>query len=64
MRTAVDEQLVEEAKRYALRYTCECCVHFTSDKGECSLEYPNEAHREVPLTVGASVVFCKEFDLV
>jgi len=64
MRTPIDEQLLEEISGYALRYTCEACGHFDATLGDCSLGYPNGAHRHQPLVVGAQLIFCKEFDLV
>ena len=64
MRTLVDEQLLEESSRYALRYTCETCVHYDATGSNCSLGYPNGMHRLVPLRAGKHLTFCKEFDLV
>jgi hypothetical protein len=64
MRTPIDEQLLEETSRYALKYTCEACAHFNVVDGSCSLGYPNGGHRLVPLQLGKKLTFCKEFTLV
>ncbi len=59
----VDERMASEMKRFALVYTCERCAQFDPDSGRCSFGYPNEAHRERPVEVGAELVFCKQFEL-
>lgn len=64
MRTPVDPQLREEAQRFQLRFTCEHCVHFDSERRACANEYPTRAHLNVDLEHSVSLEFCKEFELV
>jgi hypothetical protein len=64
MRTLVDDQLVEQAATFRLRYGCEHCAHFATGSEACSLGYPNDMHREQLLRSGTKITFCKEFDLV
>ena len=63
MRTLVDERLIEESARFALRHRCDDCVHFDGER--CGDAWPTEAHR-LPLAQlrpgDAVVVFCKEFE--
>jgi hypothetical protein len=60
MKTAVDARLLEEAKRFRLRHTCDDCVYFA--ESACIHGYPTAEHR-VPLELGREVVFCKELEL-
>ena len=58
-----EQQLRQEAVRFALRYTCEDCVYFLPDGPPghgCVHGYPNGEHlrRE-----RGPIVFCKEFEL-
>jgi len=63
MKTAVDERLNVEARRFALRFTCEHCAHFDAGSGTCANGYPTEPHRGVDLGARAEILFCKEFEL-
>lgn len=62
MITRVDERLREEARRFRLVFSCRDCAHFDDARAECSLGFPNEAHRS-PELAGERVVFCKAFEL-
>lgn len=59
----VDDRFRAEAKRFALRFTCESCAYFDEDRGVCSHAFPNEAHRRIELERMVEVTFCKEFEL-
>jgi hypothetical protein len=73
MQTRVDAKLRLEARHFALRFTCEHCVHFANPAsgdaaaspkvGCCSLGYPILPHHEVDLERVESLAFCKEFEL-
>ena len=61
MKTIVDAQLRDEAKRFLLRYRCDDCAHFDAEGARCVHGYPTEEHRR---GIDADViVFCKEFEL-
>jgi hypothetical protein len=61
MRTNVDDQLREEAQRFAFRFSCEDCAHFDASASHCSLAYPPAPRRDaLRLT---HLELCKEFDL-
>jgi hypothetical protein len=62
MRLPVDAQFLHEVERFALRFTCECCVHFVTSAGLCGNGWPTADHIRVPLP-GERVVFCKEFEV-
>ena len=64
MKTLVDERLVDEARRYRLRFCCEDCAYVDPTTLACSEEYPNEAHRGVELQRVTAVFFCKRFELL
>lgn len=64
MITRVDATLVREVAQFALRFTCESCAHFDTDGRACANGYPAEPHRSTALRPGASLWFCKEFELV
>jgi len=64
VRTLIDARLRSEAKRFALRYTCEDCAHFVAERGACANGYPTRAHLGVELEAADSLEFCKEFELV
>ena len=59
MKTVVDERLVDECARFALRHRCEDCAHFDGER--CGDAWPTEPHR-LPIVRDAIVVFCKEFE--
>jgi hypothetical protein len=64
VRTLIDAQLRDEAKRFELRFTCEHCAHFAADRRACANEYPTHAHLGVDLEARENLEFCKEFELV
>jgi hypothetical protein len=65
------DQLVDEARRFALRSACRDCAHWSERRGECRHGWPDEGQRRWPLdapdpATGArphDVAFCKEFEL-
>ena len=63
MRTLLDAPTRAEFATYQLAFTCERCAQFDEPTGRCSLEYPNEEHRDADLRDRTEIVFCKEFEL-
>jgi hypothetical protein len=66
MKTPVDARLTTEAARFALRFACDDCVHFSSERDPtCGHGWPVRLRRRElePSESGASVAFCKEFEL-
>jgi hypothetical protein len=61
MMTRVDERLLDEAARFALRFACEDCVHFDASTERCSLSYPAAPRRDA-LRRG-HLELCKSFEL-
>ncbi|GAC1361751.1 MAG: hypothetical protein NVSMB47_14030 [Polyangiales bacterium] len=56
-------RLLDEMSRFALRYTCDDCVHFVErDGGRCAEGWPLGARRARPLHDGAELEFCKAFE--
>jgi hypothetical protein len=49
-----------------LRFTCEHCTYFDSEREVCSHGYPNAAHREAHFAADVEVelIFCKDFELL
>jgi len=62
MISRVDEQLLREAREYALRFTCDTCIHFEDDSNSCEHGYPTEPHR-VRLELVRELSFCKDYEL-
>jgi hypothetical protein len=71
MRSRVDEQLRREVREFALRFTCDTCIHFEDDPGvqdapntshSCEHGYPTEPHR-VRLELVTELSFCKDYEL-
>jgi hypothetical protein len=54
-------EFLDEAERFALRSSCGDCLHQAAG-GACALEWPNDDQRQWP-PAGATVSFCKEFEL-
>jgi hypothetical protein len=57
---------VAQRARFALRFTCEHCVHFQAEHERCTHGYPTEVHRAARYEQAAEetdLVFCKDFDL-
>jgi len=75
VRTKVDLRLVDEARRFALRFACEDCAHFVTPPpgaplpkaplspadGRCAHGYPLAPRRDA--MAAADISFCKEFDV-
>jgi hypothetical protein len=73
MRTRVDSVLRDEARRFALRFACEDCVHWNATgnvtavvtagatAGVCGNGWPEGVARDA--LAGDEVAFCKEFEL-
>lgn len=58
-------QFREERLRYALRFCCEDCEHFTPSKQGCSFGFPLERHLSQRYeSPDAALLFCKDFALV
>ena len=59
-------RFVDEAERFALRYTCEDCGHFDLVRQRCHHEWPTDQHRRLPdpaSAIGGELWFCKEFEV-
>lgn len=63
MLSVVDEELVEQARRFALCFTCETCAHFEPEAQRCGNGYPTEPHRAIALERVNELSFCKEYEL-
>ena len=63
MNTKVDERLRREARQFALRFTCEVCLHFDAQLSECANGYPTEPHRARDLDSLRQLVFCKMYEM-
>ncbi len=61
MRTPVDSRLLDEAARFAFRFSCDDCAHFDADRERCSLGYPAAPRRDA--LERAHLELCKDFDL-
>jgi hypothetical protein len=65
---ALTDQLLDEARRFALRSACRDCFYWR--RGACAHDWPDEGQRRWPLDAPgpdgarpADVAFCKEFEL-
>jgi hypothetical protein len=63
VKTVVDDRLLEEAERFALRFACEDCAHFDGGGERCLHAFPTAPHRRALLRPGSVLSFCKEFEL-
>ncbi len=63
MKTVVDLRMLDEAAKARFRFACDHCAHFQERAARCAHGYPTAPHRPGPLTAGAVIVFCKEFEL-
>jgi hypothetical protein len=64
VKTAVDERLVGEAARFELRFACEDCAHFATERTPtCGNGWPLVLRRADVEATGSDVSFCKEFEL-
>jgi hypothetical protein len=63
----VDGVLRDEARRFALRFACEDCVHWNvtvaagATAGVCGNGWPERVAKDA--LAGDEVAFCKEFEL-
>ena len=65
MRIRQDSEFRLEAARFALRFTCESCALFDSERERCAHGFPTEEHRsERYRDPAADVMFCKEWESV
>jgi hypothetical protein len=62
MRTRVSLELLDESRRFELRWACEHCAHFDARADACSNGWPTRDHRERGLREGGEIAFCKEFE--
>jgi hypothetical protein len=63
MITQVDPELVEESRKFRLCFTCDACIHFEADAGECAHGYPTAPHRGIDPSQVSELAFCKDFEL-
>jgi hypothetical protein len=63
VRLPVDPAFLGEANRFALRFTCDACLHFLPATGTCAHFWPNAEHKTLS-PAATVVVFCKEFELL
>jgi hypothetical protein len=63
MKSRVDPRFREEARRYALCYTCEHCAHYDPERERCGNGYPTDPHRRRDLKDVRELLFCKQFEL-
>ncbi|MEZ4256326.1 MAG: hypothetical protein R3A78_11565 [Polyangiales bacterium] len=61
MRTVCDATFRAEAERFRLRFTCDDCALFDSERDRCAHGFPIDEHR--PAKDAEYIVFCKEFAL-
>jgi hypothetical protein len=64
MITVIDERLHSDIQVYALKYSCENCIHFEQQRGGCSLGFVPGPHRARAIEPGDTIVFCKTFELL
>ena len=63
MHSPRDVRFDEEASRFGLVYTCECCACFDAPALRCAHEWPTTLHRLARYAAPTvDVVFCKEFE--
>lgn len=70
MKFPLTEELLDEAKRYALRSSCQHCLFFVAEESRCAHGWPDEGESRWPLDKPDEdgkqptwVAFCKEFEL-
>ena len=70
MKFPLTAQLVDEARRFALRSACRDCLFWRARAGECLHGWPDEGQRRWPLDAAnedgkppTEAAFCKEFEL-
>lgn len=65
MRTRVTLRLLDEMKRFDLRWTCDDCAYLVEAPGEavCAHGWPGLFRRDaLPLGPDDALSFCKEFE--
>jgi hypothetical protein len=63
MLTRVDDEFRDQARRFALRFGCESCIHFDAEGQSCSNGYRTTAHSRLDLDSIRWLLFCKMFEL-
>ena len=70
MKFPLTEQLLDEARRFALRSACCDCFYWRPVQSVCAHGWPDEGQRRWPLDAPnpdgsqpTEVAFCKEFEL-
>jgi hypothetical protein len=63
VRLPVDGRFIAETEAFALRFTCDDCLHYLAESGRCAHFWPNAEHQGLP-EPGQFVVFCKEFEVL
>ncbi len=65
MRFELNQEFLDELRRFNLCYHCEHCVHFDPETSACVHGYPTRDHRSSSEAEGqGELVFCKEFELI
>jgi hypothetical protein len=57
----VDARLLDEAARFAFRFSCDDCAHFDERRERCSLGYPAAPRRDALAT--PHLELCKDYEL-
>ncbi len=63
MKQAIDDELLEQARVFDLKFACQDCAHFDASHDLCVHGYtdrPTQADLRRP---GGNLAFCKEFEL-
>ena len=63
LRHRVDQELLEQASTFSLRFACPDCVHFNAERVLCVHGYVEGPRTEALEKPGGVVTFCKEFEL-
>lgn len=70
MQFPLTQQLVDEARRFELRSSCQHCFYWLAARGACLHGWPDEGQRRWPLDAAGpdgaaptTAAFCKEFEL-
>jgi hypothetical protein len=70
VRFPLTAQLLDEARRFALRSACCHCRYFAPDRDACGNEWPNQDQKRWPLDAPDAsgerphtADFCREFEL-
>jgi hypothetical protein len=63
VRHPIDQELVDGARTFSLRFACEDCAHFDTEGARCVHGYVERPDAKALETPGGTVAFCKEFEL-